>query len=652
MWFGLGENLGADYVVRGSDGTEIQGGGEGGSVYACRADGTEVRRVATGFWNPYHLYRSRSGQLFGVDNDPDARPPCRLLHIVEGGDYGFKFRYGRNGLHPFHAWNGELPGTLPMISGTGEAPSGVVGVEEEGWPADYGGALLVTSWGDHRIERFRLLPHGASYRSTLEPIVAGDENFRPVGIAMGRPGELYFSDWVDKSYELHGKGRLWRLRVKEPTSQSQPHVPQPARDVVAEHRPTVEMLADADPFVRTAGRRELARQLSAQQIGKQILDQPSQRRVEYLLAYRDMGGEPTLEVIRRALSDEDVAVRLVAVQWIGDRKLKEFASDVETLVKSAGRGHRQLLESSLATMEVLEKGYATPDAGSQFAVRLLDRGDLDAEVVLALARLVPADNAWWTAERILSWALSSDERTGIEAVRTLRDSPLRGRRGLLERIAGDEESVSASVRAEAILGLGSASLDNDQAIFLLDLAEQSDPLVSATARRVIERSRPSPEGLPRRKWSNDEVLAACQQAGSASAGERLFFDPGGPGCYRCHQVSGRGHSAGPDLTTIARGADRHRLIRSIVEPSAEIAPMYVPWIVVTDDGRRWTGLLVREGLKGEQYYLTPAGTEEVVLPTAIDDRRAGTESVMPADVLSASTPQEVSDLITFLEGLR
>ena len=46
-------------------------------------------------------------------------PPCRLIDVVMGGDYGYKFRYGRSGLHPYTAWNGEIPGTLPMVAGTG-----------------------------------------------------------------------------------------------------------------------------------------------------------------------------------------------------------------------------------------------------------------------------------------------------------------------------------------------------------------------------------------------------------------------------------------------------------------------------------------------------------------------------------------------------
>ena len=110
LYFGMGENLGASYKMIGSDGTTISGEGDGGHIFWCTADGKKLRKVATGFWNPFGICRDIYGRMFAVDNDPDAMPPCRLLHVVEGGDYGFQFRYGRSGRHPFQAWNGELPG--------------------------------------------------------------------------------------------------------------------------------------------------------------------------------------------------------------------------------------------------------------------------------------------------------------------------------------------------------------------------------------------------------------------------------------------------------------------------------------------------------------------------------------------------------------
>ena len=216
LYFGFGENEGLAYQLVGSDGRTLSGGGEGGSIYRCQPDGSGMVRIATGFWNPFGLTFDAFGRLFAVDNDPDSRGPCRLLHIVAGGDYGYRYRNGRKGLHPFTAWNGELPGTLPMIAGTGEAPSGILAYEADALPAAYRGKLLTTSWGDHVIERFDLQPKGASFTAQAHDVVRGGEYFRPVGIAMAPDGSCVLSDWCDKSYPVHGKGRLWRLEPATP----------------------------------------------------------------------------------------------------------------------------------------------------------------------------------------------------------------------------------------------------------------------------------------------------------------------------------------------------------------------------------------------------------------------------------------------------
>ncbi|MDP7274239.1 MAG: hypothetical protein QF363_02075, partial [Planctomycetaceae bacterium] len=108
MYIGLGENLGAAYKLIGSDKTTLPGGAEGGNIYRCRPDGSKLELFATGFWNPHASCVDAFGRLFSVDNDPDSLPPCRLMHIVAGGDYGYRFRNGRTGFHPFTSWNGEI----------------------------------------------------------------------------------------------------------------------------------------------------------------------------------------------------------------------------------------------------------------------------------------------------------------------------------------------------------------------------------------------------------------------------------------------------------------------------------------------------------------------------------------------------------------
>ena len=164
------------------------------------------------------------GRIFAVDNDPDASPPCRLLHVVPGGDYGYLYQYGRAGTHPLQAWNGELPGTLPMVCGTGEAPTAIV---------PHAGGLWVTSWGDHRIERYELVPRGASYGAKREIIVQGDADFRPTGMAVAPDGSLYFADWVLRDYPVHGRGRIWRLVAAAGRMRKQPFPPRSQEDLAA-----------------------------------------------------------------------------------------------------------------------------------------------------------------------------------------------------------------------------------------------------------------------------------------------------------------------------------------------------------------------------------------------------------------------------------
>jgi len=87
--FSLGENFGKDWALYDSDSNILRGRGEGG-VFYCSKDGKGLRRIAKGFWNPFGLWKRGDGVLFAAENDPGSRPPCRLLHVVEGGDYGFQ----------------------------------------------------------------------------------------------------------------------------------------------------------------------------------------------------------------------------------------------------------------------------------------------------------------------------------------------------------------------------------------------------------------------------------------------------------------------------------------------------------------------------------------------------------------------------------
>ncbi len=364
--FGLGENLGSQFKLIGTDGS-MASELEGGQIYRCRADGAGLEMVAFGFWNPFHVALDAFERLFAVDNDPDSLPPCRLLHIVPGGNYGYRYRNGRKGVHPFTAWNGELPGTLPMVSGTGEAPSGLVAYESDHLPADYLGDLLVTSWGDHRIERHRLEPRGASFRSLPESIVTGDENFRPVGIATAPDGSLFISDWVLKDYEIHRHGRLWRLSAVSPPSVVRPS--EPAEAIHASHRPLREQAARALAADGAEGRKLLAKLARH--------DSSSRVRTVAVEALCSVGEfAPIREV---AGSDTDAPVRALAVRRLpAEFDCRDLTSSAETpevraeaLRRTTDRAQQDILWEAVSDLDAFiaeaarvglaKCGVVTPD---------------------------------------------------------------------------------------------------------------------------------------------------------------------------------------------------------------------------------------------------------------------------------------------------
>ncbi|MFO0798471.1 MAG: PVC-type heme-binding CxxCH protein [Gemmataceae bacterium] len=345
--FGMGENLGAAYKLVGADGTTLTGGGEGGNLFRCTADGKHLRRVATGFWNPFGTARDIFGRLIVADNDPDSSPPCRLLHAVEGGDYGFQFRYGRSGRHPFQAWNGELPGTLPFAAGTGESPCEVVCYESDGLPAEYRGDLLVPAWADHRVERYTPRAKGATVVAERKPFVQGGADFHPSGLTTAPDGSLFVSDWGSKDYNLHGKGAVWHVRWKDAKPAPRPADPKLA--LASPHRPArdaaARTLMQSEP-----GRVFLREQLKAADVRVRAAA------LDALVAQNDS----LTDFAAVARTDAEPAVRAMAVRGLvdGGQKAAEFAAEG---VDAAVRAEAVLGMHDEAALPVLLKLFADPD---------------------------------------------------------------------------------------------------------------------------------------------------------------------------------------------------------------------------------------------------------------------------------------------------
>ncbi len=157
-----------------------------------------------------------------------------------------------------------------------------------------------------------------------------------------------------------------------------------------------------------------------------------------------------------------------------------------------------------------------------------------------------------------------------------------------------------------------------------------------------------PDRKPPQASDIDAWVAELSGPADTAAGERVFFHAKGPGCYRCHQIQGRGSRAGPDLTTLSGGIDRRRLIESIVSPSKEIAPQFVAYSVARSDGTVFSGILLEQSPEGELIFADSQGRRIPVKSGDIAERKPQTISIMPAELPRAMTKQEMRDLLAFL----
>ncbi len=116
-------------------------------------------------------------------------------------------------------------------------------------------------------------------------------------------------------------------------------------------------------------------------------------------------------------------------------------------------------------------------------------------------------------------------------------------------------------------------------------------------------------------------------------------------CASCHTLFGTGGKIGPDLT----GSDRRNLnylLENIVDPSASVAESYYTSIVLLDDGRIFTGVVVS---KNERVIEIQTKDRLVTVDRqTIDQFKSTKNSLMPEAILDDLTKKEILDLFGFL----
>lgn len=116
-------------------------------------------------------------------------------------------------------------------------------------------------------------------------------------------------------------------------------------------------------------------------------------------------------------------------------------------------------------------------------------------------------------------------------------------------------------------------------------------------------------------------------------------------CASCHKLYSEGGDIGPNLT----GSNRTNLlyvVENVIDPSAAVAKDYTVTSILTNDGRKLSGIIGRQTARTIEVQTLK---EKIVLDRAdIDMMKRSTQSMMPEGLIEKLSDADFRDLIGYL----
>ena len=222
------------------------------------------------------------------------------------------------------------------------------------------------------------------------------------------------------------------------------------------------------------------------------------------------------------------------------------------------------------------------------------------------------------------------------------------------RDAGRANEVRvAAIRAKARTEHGAKQL-----VAMAKAGEITGPFAQAAALAIsacpwghVRQEAADVLPLPKAKGGGSlpPVADLLHRGGNAGRGKGVFAGAGT--CAKCHVVEGEGRAVGPDLSGIGAKLPKAALYEAVLAPSAAISHSFETWTAVRTDGRSATGLLISRS--PTEIVIRGADGIDIAIPAAeLEELVKQPVSLMPADLATTLTADELVDLVAYLETLR
>jgi putative heme-binding domain-containing protein len=328
----------------------------------------------------------------------------------------------------------------------------------------------------------------------------------------------------------------------------------------------------------------------------------------------------------RLLGEGTPEARLQAVRILQARQLKEFDNLLEEIAFGTALPPELRVEAILALSDRLTSVQ-------------------ESQLLFLLARL---DEDVAPLER-------------LAAARALAAVPLDDRQ--LTRLAG-ELNRAGPLALPVLLRAFARSKNEAVGIVLVDTLNKSDAATNLSADELASILGGYPTNVQSKANSllkrlgvdleqqraRMEELAVLASGGDSARGHALFFSKKAA-CSSCHTVAGKGGKVGPDLTTIGRIRTARDLTEAIVFPSASFAREFRTYSILTEQGLVHTGVISRQ--TSDMVVLRTAELAEIRIARAsIEEMRESSASIMPKGLDKTLSPEELRDLLAYLQSLK